>query len=69
MAGRALGALYSTNLHPVKVSITAGYLLGSGTLEKGGHGLSRPGGNLGFRVSGLGFIEISFDRNVLTETF
>ena len=37
-------------VHPVKVSITAGYLLGPGTREKGGYGLSRPGGNLGFRV-------------------
>ena len=36
--------------HPTKVSVTAGYLLGPGTLEKGGYGLSRPGGNLGFRV-------------------
>ena len=30
-------------VHPVKVSVTAGYLLGPGTLEKGGYGLSRPG--------------------------
>ena len=37
-------------VHPVKVSITAGYVLGPGTLEKGGYGLSRPGGNLGFRL-------------------
>ena len=37
-------------VYPVKVFITAGYLLGPGTLEKGGYGLSRPGGNLGFRV-------------------
>ena len=37
-------------VHPVKVSITAEYLLGPGTLVKGGYGLSRPGGYLGFRV-------------------
>ena len=43
-------------VHPVKVSITAGYLLGPGTLDKGGDGLSRPGGNLGlgFRIQDLG---------------
>ena len=37
-------------VRPVKVSVTAGYLLGPGTLVKGGYGRSRPGGNLGFRV-------------------
>ena len=37
-------------VHPVKVSITAGYLLGPGTLKKGGYGLSRE-----CRVEGLGF--------------
>ena len=42
-------------VHAVKVSVTAGYLLGPGTLEKGGYGPSRPGGNLGFWVLGLGF--------------
>ena len=34
-------------VHPVK-SMAAGYLLGPGTLVKGGYGLSRPGGNLGY---------------------
>ena len=46
-------------VHPVKVSITAGHLLHPGTLEKGGYGLSRPGGNLGFRVEGLGFTVVN----------
>ena len=39
-------------VHLVRVPIAAGYLLGPGTLEKGGCGLSRPGGisDFGFRV-------------------
>ena len=32
-------------VHPVKVCITAGYLVGPGNLEKGGYGLSRRVGN------------------------
>ena len=41
---QALGAVFD---HPVSLP---GIVLGPGTLVKGGYGLSRPGGNLGFRV-------------------
>ena len=43
---QALGAVFAAPpiVHPVKVC------LGPGTLVKGGYGLSRPGGNLGFRI-------------------
>ena len=54
--GSALGAVFDHSpmsppfVHPVQVYLAAGYNSGPGTLEKGGYGLSRPGGNLGFRV-------------------
>ena len=48
----------TTHFHPV--SRCPGMVLGPGTLVKGGYGLSRPGGNLGFTglrfgVQGFGF--------------
>ena len=56
VARRALRALYSTTLQwlhhcPSSKGVRhCRVLLGPGTLVKGGYGLSRPGGNLGFRV-------------------
>ena len=51
---QALGAVFDhvapPIVLPVKVCLAAGIVLGPGTLEKGGYGLSRPGGNLGFGV-------------------
>ena len=56
---QVLGAVFDHSpmappiVHPVKVCLAAGVVLGPGTLVKGGYGLSRPGGNLGLGFWGL----------------